>query len=307
MQNTCTESNYEGYNNIDITLRGRSFSPQDILIIKRLVKKYFNYGRTRASEEICRKLNWYQPNGWLKDRACREVLRILEQKGLIVLPPRKITPRNTTYQCRRVANIENLDKTILSKLDFSSIIIRQVKGTKDEVFWNYLVNSYHYLGFQSFVGRSLKYLFFSRTRVIGAIGWCDPVWNLNARDLPLKSLGFNINEIRHKGINNGRFLIFPWIKVPNLASYFLSLATKQIKQDWEKYYSVTPLFLETFVDPERFCGTCYRASNWLYLGMSKGYRKSGTMHSNSQAPKLYFLYPLDRQIKSRINMLYMGD
>jgi hypothetical protein len=161
------------------------------------------------------------------------------------------------------------------------------------------MNKYHYLGFKLFVGRSLKYLVYSGERVIGGIGFCDPAWSLSSRDHFFAKLGVSEAEIRMRGINNGRFLILPWINVPNLASRILSLATKKVTEDWKQYYAVNPLFVETFVNSRRFNGTCYMAANWLMIGKTNGYRKSGRSHVNSQIAKLVYLYPLNKSHRLR--------
>jgi hypothetical protein len=282
-------------------MRGRLFTQQDIKLIQRITKKRYEFGRTQISIDVCKALKWTQPNGYLKERACRDVLVALEKKGFLVLPPTRSRRKLSEDRIGKNYFIENIDKTLTSKIDFSSIKLSQVKGTNKEKIWNQLVDRYHYLGFRVFVGRSLKYLIYSNDRIIGAIGWCDPAWMITARDNLLKQIGINSMKAREMGINNGRFLILPWIKVPNLASYILSLAIKDIVHDWKDYYSVAPLYLETFVDPHKFLGTCYKAANWIQVGLSKGYKKVGQSHHNSQTPKILYLYPLDRSIKKQIS------
>jgi hypothetical protein len=282
------------------TIRGRIFSSKDINLIKRIVKNKYALGRTKISLEVCNVLNWVQPNGWPKDRACRDVLIYLEKNDFIKLPPQK-TKR--TYKKRTSTNNTHfikVDATPISSLDFSSLKLIQVKGCKDEKLWNWLVNKYHYLGFNVFVGRSLKYLVSSNDKIIGAIGWCDPAWSVSARDIILQKAGFDKICSRRQGINNGRFLILPWVTVPNMASYILALATKTILIDWSKYYSVIPLYLETFVDPTRYYGTCYKAANWLKLGSTKGFKKIGSNYINNETPKIYFIYPLNNVLRRQI-------
>lgn len=280
-------------------IRGRSFTNKELNTIKRLTKKFFDQGRTRISVEVCKELDWRQANGWLKDRACREVLRKLEEKEYLALPPSKIKRTASKKVVKKSISFE-IDETPIEDINFSEINLLQVKGTKNEKLWNWLVNKHHYLGFQVFVGRSLKYLIKVNQRVVGAIGWTDPAWSVAARDNLLKTLGLNKEESRLLGINNGRFLILPWVNVKNFASHLLSIATKAVIKDWSEYYSVEPLFLETFIDPSRYLGTCYKASNWILLGASKGYRKSGQNYHNSQRPKEYYIYPLKNIMRTDI-------
>ncbi len=283
-----------------MVLRGRYFTPQDLLLVSRIVEENYEHGRTRASIEICKALDWFQPNGWLKDRACRDVLLTLGKNGFLILPPRKSAVSNKRKRVKKKCFNELIDTSPITKIDFSSIKFQQVKGTQKEPMWNWAMNSYHYLGFRVFVGRALKYLVYSNDIIISAIGWCDPAWKLTLRDNLFHSLGIDIEEIRLKGINNGRFLIMPWVRVRNLASYLLSLATKVVQEEWSLYYQVKPIFLETFVDPERFSGTCYEAANWIFLGRTRGYRKCGQVYLNNQRPKLMFLYPLDKHLRTEI-------
>lgn len=283
----------------DEKIRGRYFSPQEIKLIRKIVKTHYDKGRTYISKEICKALHWIQPNGWLKDRACRDVMRILERKGYIELPKLKNKKKqNKTFKLKTYKIVQNINTSQIDKLNFQLLIIKQVKGTREEAVWNDIVNKYHYLGFKVFVGRSLKYIIYYEDRIIAAIGFCDPAWSVTVRDELFKYLGVSIQQIRFRGINNGRFLILPWVNVPNLASHILSVAAKRIKEDWSKYYSVKPLFLETFVDPTKFKGICYKAANWIYLGKSKGYFKSGYYYHNNQTPKLMYLYPFDKTISS---------
>ena len=286
------------------TIRGRQFSKRDIVTIKKLAMKYFRHGRTRISVEVCKALEWKQPNGWLKDRACRDVLRLLAAKRYIRLPKPKSTNNNTVKYSKVIKlRLRKLDTTPITAIDLFSLDCRQVKGNKDEPLWNGLVNKHHYLGFKLFVGRYLKYLIYSEGRVVAALGLCDPAWSVAARDIPLTKIGFDITEIRSRSINNGRFLIMPWVKVENLASRILSIVINHFVEDWASYYSIEPLLMETFVDPSRFNGTCYRAANWLYMGKSSGYFKSGPTHHNSQTPKMLFVYPLTKQLKQQLGKL----
>jgi hypothetical protein len=287
-------------------MRGRYFSPRDIRLIQRTVEKNYDHGRTGISQVICKLLNWVQPNGWLKDRACRDVLLLLEKEGHITLPPCKIIRTFKQKSNRNVTYLQRVDDSPIDNLNLSSLELVLVKGKKDELFWNWLVDKYHYLGFRLFVGRTLKYLAYVDDRVVGAIGWCDPAWSVSARDVILNELGIDRTSARNHGINNGRFLILPWVTVPNLASYILSIAIKEASRDWLDYYSIKPLYLETFVDPSKFFGTCYKAANWIQLGLSKGYRKSGQNHTNSQTPKIYFIYPLGNMLRTQINKIIRG-
>jgi len=284
-----------------ITLRGRTFSLHDLEIVQTCVVKYYGRGRTYISREICKALNWRQPNGWLKDRACRDVLRHLDSLGVIKLPPSLVAKSaSSPKQTPRIddwTQVYDFDSPIIS-VPKSKIQIVFAKGNNYERLWNFLVDQYHYLGHRVVVGRHIKYLFWFDNRVLGAIGFSSPAWRLQPRDRLLARLG--VNNPLDTTINNFRFLILPNVKVKNLASYLLALATRQVVKDWTWYYALTPLFAETFVQPSRFDGTCYKAANWVEIGTTKGYAKKGMVYRNSQEPKKIFLYGLNRKLRRQI-------
>jgi hypothetical protein len=175
------------------------------------------------------------------------------------------------------------------------------KGNAAEKTWNQLVEEHHYLGHQVVVGRCLKYLVKLDDKLVGAISFSSASWRLQTRDQLLGNLGWDQAEIRDRVINNSRFLILPTVKIPNLASGVLSIATRQVRQDWELYYGVRPYVVETFVQPSRFKGTCYQASNWIQVGITKGFAKRGATYRNSQEPKALFLHGLEPRIRTRLN------
>ncbi|MEW6286014.1 MAG: Druantia anti-phage system protein DruA [Chloroflexota bacterium] len=282
------------------TLRGRKFTASSIGVVKSCVKKYYKFGRTRISKEVCKRLDWKQPNGWLKDRACRDALVQLEKMGVIKLPEPKVK-RKTKKENN--AQEPKLGKYIIpSEVTEIPVSIDFVlaKGNKEEQIWNYLVEQYHYLGHKVIVGRTLKYLIVSENVILGAIAYSSPAWNLSPRNQILQKLGFTREDILNKVINNSRFLILPTVKVKNLASKILSLSTVKVVSDWAWYYSITPLVAETFVQPSRYLGTSYKAANWQEIGITKGYAKSGMSYRNSQEPKKIYLYGLSNEVRSML-------
>jgi SRSO17 transposase len=160
--------------------------------------------------------------------------------------------------------------------DFTEPVqLLKVDETKWEPFWDGIVRDHHYLGYESVIGGRLKYLITLGARVVGAISFCSAAYKLGPRD---KFIGWDeptrLAMLPHLVCNN-RFLIFPWIKVGNLASHVLSMSLKRLRTDWERQYEVEPYMVETFVDGERFLGTCYIADNWIRLGETKGYGRRG--------------------------------
>jgi hypothetical protein len=181
-----------------------------------------------------------------------------------------------------------------------TIELEMAKGSHLEPLWNGIVNRYHYLGHKVQVGRCLKYLIRGDGQILGAISFSSPAWKLASRDKVLAHLGLPALRTRDSLISNTRFLLLPNVRVAHLASRILSLATKRVAADWEAFYSVTPLMAETFVEPTRFRGVCYRAANWVHIGSTSGFSKAGASHHNSQIPKDIFLYGLTRPIRRKL-------
>ena len=274
---------------VQVRLRGRTFSRSELRLIRSFAKQYANAGRTHISERVCKALNWKQPNGWLKDRACRDVLRALHKAKLIRLPEPKVSRKVPLYS--KWKPLPSISRTRVAKISEISdkLTLRLAKGNSDEKVWNTLVQQHHYLGHKVSVGRCMKFLIHAGQAIVGAASLADSAWNVADRDKALRHLGWT----REDTANNGRFLILPHVKVKNLASRCLSILAKEGVRAWNDYYACKLKCLETFVDTVRFEGISYKAANWVLVGTTKGYRKSGASFHNSQTPKLIFLYPLD--------------
>ena len=286
-----------------MTIRGRAFTRAELRFIQYAVSDQYDNGRTVISRFICEELDWRQPNGWLKDRACRDVLRELDELGLISLPPPKLSKESKT--CRSKSRTSRAPKNlgpIVNRLA-EDLRLEFAKGSKLEQVWNELVENYHYLGHKIVVGRCIKYLVIADSNLVGAISFSSPAWQLASRDTLLPQLGIELSSIHDVTINNSRFLILPNVQVPNLASRVLALATKKIVADWTDYYSVEPLIAETFVESDKFLGTCYRAANWIRVGNTKGFAKRGASYRNGQTFKHIFLYGLNKNIRRKLSLL----
>jgi hypothetical protein len=267
----------------------------------RCVAENYSEGRTRISEVACRRLSWRQPNGWLKDRACRDILRRLEELRLVKLPPRLATPTNK----RLSANVSRNTELLRSSGEPIHVMPEMVelefaKGNDAEHLWNTVIEKHHYLGHRVQVGRCLKYLVRGDGNLLGAISFSSPAWRLAVRDKLLAHMGIDVSHALDLVINNSRFCILPHVQVPHLASRVLACAARRAAVDWFQFYSIEPVMAETFVEPTRFEGTCYRAANWSEIGMTNGYGKVGASHHNSQQPKIIFVYGLTRAYRRKL-------
>jgi hypothetical protein len=268
----------------------------------RCVAEEYGKGRTRISETVCARIGWRQPNGWLKDRACRDALRRLEELHIVKLPPMLTHRREQKSTVRDRRKVKLPPYTIKPVTAMPELItLEWAKGNSDEILWNALVEKHHYLGHKIQVGRCLKYLIRGDGQLLGAISFSSPAWQLATRNELLGRIGLTGQQAtRDFVINNSRFLILPQVRVPHLASRVLALASRQVVGDWARYYSIEPKFAETFVERRRK-GTCYLAANWSMIGMTSGYAKTGSSHHNSQKPKRIFLYGLNSECRRKLS------
>ena len=280
-----------------LVIRGRQLIPQDIDFIRSLIDQYHQQGRTFISKELCRVWNWHQPNGAFKDMACRELLRRLEQKGLIHLPAKKIDVNRRRKRLSPHLLSPEIHPLRGTLRDFLPIELKMIRGTPEEALHNSLVSRYHYLGYGQIVGPHLKYLAYIQNRPIACLSWGAAAWKVRCRD---EFIGWspgtrsqNLSFI----VNNTRFLIVPWVHIPYLASHLLSQNNKRLASDWYQWYLYRPVLLETFVDRDRFSGTSYRAANWQSVGRTQGRGKNDRDHQTVVPIKEVFLYPLNKAFR----------
>jgi len=281
--------------------RNRPITLEDISFIHELITKHPEDGRCALSKKICRAWNWVQRNGYLKEMVCRGLLLRLEREGYIVLPPRKSTPQNP-FLHRKAPEPVEVDESLIetSLQELSPIILRQVRRTHFERLFNGLIAQYHYLGYTHPVGEHLKYVAFFHDRPIACLAWSSAAWHIGCRD---RFIGW-APEVRKKNLHllayNSRFLILPWVQVPHLASHLLAKCAKVLSLDWQRLYHHPIYWLETFIDTERFKGTCYRAANWILLGKTTGRGKNDQTQIPNRSIKDVYGYPLSRDFRARL-------
>ena len=284
-----------------LILRGRPVTLQDLDLIRSVVYQHQEKGRTFISKELCRAWNWHQPNGALKDMACRELLRRLEQKGLISLPVKKIHI-NQRQKKLPLHVLPHETHPLTGKLkEFLPIELKMVRGSPQEALHNCLIHQYHYLGYRQIVGPSLKYMASIQGHPIACLSWGAAAWKVACRDQFIgwspSTRSMNLFFI----VNNIRFLILPRVRIPYLPSHLLSQNIRALTSDWYQWYHYAPVLLETFVDTERFSGTSYKAANWLWVGRTQGRGKNDRDHQQSLPVKEVFLYPLKKTFRERLN------
>jgi hypothetical protein len=279
--------------------RGQEISGEQITFLRAFIRAHPTSSRWKLSRQLCEALDWKQANGALRDVVCRGLLLMLERAGEIELPPvrRLIRGQRRTGRPRPEAVL--MDTTPLARTlkELGPIDTLPVRRTADEPLFNSLMEHYHYLGYEQPVGEHLKYLVWAQGRPVACLAWSSAPRHLASRD---HYIGWS-GEARRRNIHfiayNTRFLILPWVEVPHLASHILGRMAARISKDWQTLYGHPIYFLETFVDPERFRGTCYRAANWVLLGKTTGRGKQSNSYLPNRSIKEVLGYPLTRQFR----------
>jgi len=285
-----------------VCYRGRLIHSEEIQFIRELIGKHPQASRWRLSKLLCEAWNWRQANGALRDVLCRGLMLYLHRAGHIELPARKQLPRKHPGRRSKPATDVLLDQSSipgpLSTL--MPIEIRQVRRTSFESLFNSLIERDHYLGYTQPVGEHLKYMVFSHDRPVACLGWSSAPWHMGPRD---RFIGWN-PVVRRGNLHliacNTRFLILPWVEVPHLASHILGKMARRISADWQGVYNHPVHYLETFVDQERFAGTCYRAANWKHLGQPTGRGIKDKVHKVTLSIKDVLGYPLTKDFRKRL-------
>jgi hypothetical protein len=284
------------------TYRKRVVTKDDLSFIGKIISELWSEGRSAISRRLCEAWDWRQANGQLKDGVCRGLLLHLERNRLITLPPRLIDNNNNSSRRRTApATLAFQPASITATLTgLAPIELRQVRRTPEEKLFNALIRQHHYLGYVQPVGEHLKYLAYSGDRLVACFAFASAPYAIDCRD---SFLGWSVEareRNRHLLAYNTRFLILPWVSVPHLASHLLGRIAKSISTDWQRIYHHPIHWLETFVDTERFAGTCYRAANWIHLGFTSGLGKYNKTGKKRTSIKAMYGYPLCRDFRTRL-------
>jgi hypothetical protein len=280
-----------------IRYRGRALTGEDIAFVRSLIAEHPGESRRALSQELCRAWGWVQQNGALRDMVCRGLLLELSRGGHIELPP-PMYSRPSPFLSKKPPRIE-MDQTPIEGTisDLGSLEFRQVRRTSAEALFNSLIEHHHYLGYCQPVGEQLKYIVYSKDRPIACLAWSSAPRHIGDRD---RFIGWT-KDNRKKNLSliacNTRFLILPWVKVSCLASHILGAMARILPLDWERIYRHPLHYLETFIDQERFHGTCYRAANWIYLGRTTGRGKNDQTHKVNRSIKGVWGYPLSKEFR----------
>ena len=283
--------------------RGQEIGSDQIAFLREFIRTHATSSRWKLSRQLCEALGWKQANGALRDMVCRGLLLMLERAGQIELPPvrRHIRGQCRTGRPRPEAVLIDDTPLVMPLKVLGRVDIQPVRRTADEPLFNSLMEHYHYLGYEQPVGEHLKYLAWAQGRPIACLAWSSAPRHLGSRD---RYIGWDA-EARRRNIRfiayNTRFLILPWVRVPHLASHILGKVTRALSDDWERMYDHPVYFAETFIDPGRFRGTCYRAANWHFLGVTTGRGKNDHTNKPNRPIKEVLGLPLTRHFRKYLS------
>jgi hypothetical protein len=284
--------------------RGREVSEADAAFIRALIAAHPGACRRALSRELCLAWNWRQANGALRDMVCRGLMLALHRAGQIELPPVRHVRPNPLAQRRAPAPVEIEFEPVHGRLaQVTPVEFQEVRHTRRERLFNSLMQQHHYLGYTQPVGEQLKYMVYGGRQLLACLAWSSAPRHLGARD---RYIGWN-QALRRRNIHllayNTRYLILPWVEVRYLASHILSRMVRVLSADWERIYGHPVYFCETFIDPARNRGSCYRAANWVSLGLTTGRGKNAPSSKPTRSVKEVLGYALVPDFRARLGVV----
>jgi hypothetical protein len=284
-----------------LTFCGRTFVRHELQLMRRIAAEFSALGVTEIARTVSELLEWKRPSGGLKNHECRLLLEQLQAEGFLRLPDlRKLGGRgprraDVSMSCVEPAPVE------CAVSECEPLEMTLVEGKAESRQWRSLLERYHYLGCGVPFGASLRYQVRHGDQDLACLLWTSPAWKMQARD---EWIGWSDQQRRHNLqsiVNNGRFLVLPWVRVKGLASKILAISARRVPRDWETRYGYRPLLLETLVDTTRFRGTCYRAANWIHVGQTAGRGRMDREHkADGHAVKDIYVYPLMRDARLQL-------
>jgi len=277
---------------------GRPFRPEEIQWLRQFIATSPGVTRQEISRRLCEHLKWRKPDGALKQMSCRVALLRMARDGLIELPaPRRPQARPRGPVARTPVG-EPGEALCQPCGDF--LLDLEPVGKQSSALWNELIDRYHYLGYKPLAGAQLRYFVNTQCGRVALLSFSAAAWATAVRDRWIGWDGYLRQKNLRYVVNNSRFLILPWVQSKGLASRILALASRRLAEDWQRRYQYRPVLLETFVERDRFAGTCYKAAGWLCVGQTRGRGKLDVRHRNQIPIKTVWLYPLEKEFRKRL-------
>ena len=277
-------------------------TPERIDQINDLIRDNPGWHRSKLSRELCERWDWKGENGQPKDISCRDVLRALDAAGKITLPEQLTKGRGAGGADRVALMLHDMAPIRGGLSELSPLAVEVVVEKRSLMEFKSYIEQFHYLGYDRSIGENIKYFVSDRQgRRLACMMFGSAAWSCEQRD---RYIGWD-RERRKTALrymaNNSRFLIFPWVSVPCLASHILSLVSRRISADWVAKYG-HPLFLvETFVEVGRFRGTSYKAANWKWVGITAGMGRNSKTGTVGELPLKYaYVYPLHKRFREKL-------
>ena len=280
-----------------MAFRGTTVDAGAMARIRKLIEDAPGLTRAELSRQVCAKFGWREADGKFAESACRLFLGRMERRGHVQLPP----PRRRGNH-RRVGETHEGLWLVGPPADFDEeqlaqpLTVRPI-DKEEQLGWELHVERYHYLGACTLVGESLRYVALCGQTPVALLGWASASLHNRPRE---QYVGWNEEEKArwlHLVANNVRFVVLPWARRPAVASRVLAANLRRLSADWRERYGHPVVLAETFVDHSRFRGTCYRASNWLALGETQGFGRSGLHYTEHGRRKTVLVYPLHRKAR----------
>jgi len=278
--------------------RNREIGEEELAFLREQIARHGGGTRIQLAEAICQAWDWRQPNGALSLYACRDLLNRLEQWGHLQLPARR-THRGGQAEMPLLP-AEHVALSWIEvcppvwSLSEDRLVVRPIHS-QERAGWRAFVERYHYLGDKPIIGEHLRYAAFLGGELVALLSWAAAALRVPVRE---SFIGWDertkLGNL-HLLANNTRFLLLPWVRIRHLASKILAANLRRLSADWLERWNHRLLLAETFVDVSRFRGTCYRASNWKFLGLTAGRSKRGNAYLYGASRKAVFVYPLHRR------------
>jgi hypothetical protein len=284
-----------------VEICGQEFSPALVARLQQTLQSEPELSRTELSRRVCQWLDWRSPNGEWKEMSCRVALGKLERAGVIQLPSVETFPAPRPTPPRRRGPLPQPVERALADLQPVQVVPVGAAESHTAQTWNELLKRYHPLGAGPLCGAQIRYAILSVAgEWLGGLAFSAAAWRVQVRD---DWIGWDEEARRAhlpEVIANSRFLILPWRRVPDLASHALGQVLRRVQRDWQQRYGYKPWLVETFVDAERFAGTCYRAANWQRLGLRQGRGRQDREHAREQTVKQVWVDPLPARARPRL-------
>jgi len=275
---------------------GRDFTNKELDQIRFLIKENPQFHRAKLSREVCQMHRWLKPDGKLKDMSCRVAMLRMQEDGLIELP-KPLRAKAVIRKIKFTPATDPQDSILCPVNQLPHLQLQMVNKTNSSL-WNEYIERYHYLGYTPLPGAQLRYFITANGQILALTGFGAAAWQTSPRD---KFIGWDHEQRKrnlHLIVNNARFLILPWVQSKNLASKILALNARQLPYDWEEKYNIRPVLMESFVEKNRFAGTCYKAANWCNVGQTKGRGKLGPPGKIIVPIKDVWLYSLNKNFRT---------